>query len=99
MAAIGLVHGDDQNFPDAAEFRPERFLGDDPPAPGSWIPFGGGARRCLGAGFSLLEATEILRAALARYDVRAVRPKPETAQPRNVTLVPSRGCEILATRR
>jgi cytochrome P450 family 135 len=99
MAAMGLVHGDEQNFPDAGIFRPERFLSDTPPAPGTWIPFGGGTRRCIGAGFSLLESTEILRAALAQYDVQAVRPEPETAQPRNVTLVPSRGCEVIATKR
>jgi cytochrome P450 len=99
MAAIGLVQSDEQHFPDAEEFRPQRFLGDNPPAPGTWIPFGGGTRRCIGAGFSLLEATEILRAALTRYDVHAVRATPEKAQPRNVTLVPSRGCEVLMTRR
>jgi cytochrome P450 len=99
MAAIGLVQSDEQHFPGAGVFRPQRFLSDNPPAPGTWIPFGGGARRCIGAGFSLLEATEILRAALTRYDVHAVRPRPETAQPRNVTLVPSRGCEVLMTRR
>jgi cytochrome P450 len=99
MAAIGLVHSDEQNFPEPGEFRPQRFFSDDPPAAGTWIPFGGGTRRCIGAGFSLLEATEILRAALTRYDVHAVRSTPETAQPRNVTLVPSRGCEVLMTRR
>jgi cytochrome P450 len=99
MAAIGLVQGDEQNFPQVNEFRPDRFLGDNPPAPGTWIPFGGGTRRCIGAGFSLLEATEILRAALSRYDVRPVRQEPEKATPRNVTLVPSRGAEIIATPR
>ncbi|MEV8378547.1 cytochrome P450 [Kribbella sp. NPDC056861] len=99
MAAMGLVHADEQNFPGAGTFRPERFLTDTPPAAGTWIPFGGGTRRCIGAGFSLLESTEILRAALTQYDVRAVRPEAETAQPRNVTLVPSRGCEVIATKR
>jgi cytochrome P450 len=99
MAAIGLVQGDEANYPQVNEFRPERFLGENPPAPGTWIPFGGGTRRCIGAGFSLLEATEILRAALSRYDVRPVRPEPEKATPRNVTLVPSRGAEIIATPR
>ena len=99
MPAMGLLHSDEQHYPQPLEFRPDRFLGDNPPAPGTWIPFGGGARRCIGAGFSLLEATEILRATLTRYGVRAVREAPETAQPRNVTLVPSRGCEIVAERR
>ncbi|QNE20519.1 cytochrome P450 [Kribbella qitaiheensis] len=99
MAAIGLVQGDEQNYPQVNEFHPDRFLGDNPPAPGTWIPFGGGTRRCIGAGFTLLESTEILRAALTRYNVHALRPEPEKATPRNVTLVPSRGCELIATPR
>jgi cytochrome P450 len=99
MAALGLVHADGEHYPAPGEFRPDRFLSEDPPAAGSWIPFGGGARRCIGAGFSLLEATEILRATLTRYDVQPVRPEPEPARPRNVTLVPSRGCEVVVTRR
>jgi cytochrome P450 len=99
MAAIGLVQGDEQNFPEVDTFRPGRFLGDHPPAPGTWIPFGGGTRRCIGAGFSLLESTEILRAALSRYNLAPVRSEPEKAEPRNVTLVPSRGAEVIATRR
>ncbi|WP_433015328.1 cytochrome P450 [Kribbella sp. CA-294648] len=98
MAAIGLVQADEQNYPDVKAFQPERFLGEDAPPPGTWIPFGGGTRRCIGAGFSLLEATEILRAALTRYDVRAAA-KPEPAKPRNVTLVPAKGCTLTANPR
>jgi cytochrome P450 len=99
MAAIGLVHRDGEHFPMPMDFRPQRFLSDDPPAPGTWIPFGGGARRCIGAGFSLMEGTEILRAALAAYDFHAPDPRPEPAQAKNVTLVPRRGAEVLVTRR
>jgi cytochrome P450 len=99
MAAMGLVHRDAEHFPRPEEFRPRRFLSDDPPAPGTWIPFGGGARRCIGAGFSLMEGTEILRATLGEYDVTAPDPRPEPAQPKNVTLVPRRGAEIAVTRR
>ncbi|MEU4193395.1 cytochrome P450 [Kribbella sp. NPDC026611] len=99
MAAIGLVHRDAEHFPVPEEFRPQRFLADDPPAPGTWIPFGGGARRCIGAGFSLMEGTEILRAALGSYDVSAPDPKPEPAQPKNVTLVPRNGAEITVSPR
>ncbi|MEU4395170.1 cytochrome P450 [Kribbella sp. NPDC023855] len=98
MAAIGLVQADEQNYPDVRAFQPERFLGEDPPPAGTWIPFGGGTRRCIGAGFSLLEATEILRAALSRFTVTAPE-KPEPAKPRNVTLVPAKGCTLTATRR
>jgi len=99
MAAIGLVHRDPEHFPAPKEFRPQRFLSDDPPAPGTWMPFGGGARRCIGAGFSLMEGTEILRAALAAYNFQAPHPKPEPAQAKNVTLVPRHGAEVTVTRR
>lgn len=99
MAAIGLVHRDGEHFPHPKEFRPRRFLSDDPPAPGTWMPFGGGARRCIGAGFSLMEGTEILRAALTAYNLQAPHPKPEPAQPKNVTLVPRHGAEITVTPR
>jgi cytochrome P450 len=99
MAGIGLVHEDPAHHPDPREFRPERFLGEHPAPASSWIPFGGGVRRCIGAGFSLMEATEILRVVLGRYDVRAARPSPEPAKARNVTLVPSRGCEVVVTPR
>jgi cytochrome P450 family 135 len=99
MPAIGLVHADADLHPDPDDFHPERFLGEHPPAPATWIPFGGGLRRCLGAGFSLMEGTEILRATLRRYDVNAARPDPEPTTARNVTLVPARGCEVFVTRR
>jgi cytochrome P450 len=99
MAAMGLVHRDAEHFPQPQEFRPQRFLSDDPPAPGTWMPFGGGARRCIGAGFSLMEGTEILRAALSTYYFQAPHPKPEPAQAKNVTLVPRHGAEILVTHR
>ena len=99
--SILLAHQDEDNFPQAQEFRPERFVkgSTEKVVPNTWIPFGGGVRRCIGAGFSLVEATEILRAALRRYDVRAVQAEPEPARPRNVTLVPARGCEVLVSPR
>jgi cytochrome P450 len=46
-----------------------------------------------------MEGTEILRAALAAYDVHAPDPKPEPAQAKNVTLVPRRGSVVRATPR
>lgn len=99
MPAIGLVHADPAAYPDPGEFRPERFLGDDPVASTSWIPFGGGTRRCLGGGFSLMEGTEVLRAVLSRYDVLPLRAKPEGTRVVNVTLAPARGGELVLRRR
>ncbi|HEX5114942.1 MAG TPA: cytochrome P450 [Pseudonocardiaceae bacterium] len=95
---IGLVQSDARNHPDPDEFRPERFLDGQPPA-NTWIPFGGGVRRCLGAGFSLLEASVVLGEVLRRYDVRPDRRQPERRRARNITLVPSRGARIAITPR
>jgi cytochrome P450 len=93
-----LAHDDPANHDDPGEFRPARFGGKPPPL-GAWIPFGGGVRRCLGAGFSLKEMAAVLRAALTRYDIRPDRTAREFAKPRNITLVPSRGARIVVTPR
>lgn len=96
--SVTLAHEDPAHHDAPAEFRPERFLGK--PAPlGTWIPFGGGVRRCIGAGFSLKEMAATLRSALVRYDIRPARPAPEHSKPRNITLVPSRGASIIAAPR
>ena len=96
--AIGLVQTDPTHFPDPDEFRPERFVGAQPAA-NTWIPFGGGVRRCLGAGFSLLEASVVLGEVLRRYDVRPTVARPEPQRARNITLVPAKGARILVTPR
>jgi cytochrome P450 len=93
-----LAHEDPAHHDTPAEFRPERFLGKPLPL-GTWIPFGGGVRRCLGAGFSLKEMAAVLQAALTRYDIHPSRQAPEFAKPRNITLVPNRGATITATPR
>jgi cytochrome P450 len=62
-----------------------------------WIPFGGGVRRCIGAGFSLMEGVEVLREIFSRYDVAAVgRDVPKV---RNITSVPRHGAQIKVTPR
>ncbi|MBC6447743.1 cytochrome P450 [Actinokineospora xionganensis] len=95
--SIGLVQSDPDNFAEPEEFHPERFIGAQPEA-GTWIPFGGGVRRCLGAGFSLQEAAAVLRAVLVRYEIEPVGP-PEATITRNITLVPAKGARIVARRR
>jgi cytochrome P450 len=99
MPAIGLVHADRQQHPSPERFRPERFLGDDPPSSHTWLPFGGGARRCLGAGFSLMESEVILREVLTRFEVRPEATRPEPAISRNVTLAPAKGTRVVLRRR
>lgn len=96
--SISLVHHDATLHDEPDTFRPDRFIG-KPPEPGTWIPFGGGARRCISAGFSLQEAVAVLKATLTRYDLSPATARPEYPKPRNITLVPSRGARIIATPR
>ena len=83
-----LVHRSPRLHPEPARFRPERFL-DGAAEPYTWIPFGGGIRRCLGAGFALLEMREVLRAVVPRADLRPARPASERTRRRGVTLAPA----------
>ena len=87
-------------WPRASEFRPERWLEDRVggtvnPDPVSWIPFGGGVRRCAGAPFAEMEMREVLRAA-ADLELRPARPEPEHARRSMLVLTPHRGGAVLA---
>ena len=89
--SILLAHQREENHPHHDRFDPERFVGRNP-APNTWIPFGGGVRRCIGAGFSLMEGVAVLRAVLTAYDVEAVGP--DHPRVRNITSVPHHGARI-----
>jgi len=52
MASAYLIHHDAEIYPEPHAFRPERFIGTTP-GTYTWIPFGGGRRRCLGASFAV----------------------------------------------
>src|SRR3954451_6850254 len=81
-------------WPQAGAFRPERWLEGPQPDPLSWIPFGGGVRRCAGAPFAEMEVREVLRAA-ADLRLRPVRPASERARRSLLVVVPERGGEVL----
>jgi cytochrome P450 len=85
-------------FPDPHEFRPERFL-DGSPAPYTFIPFGGGTRRCIGAAFAVMEMKTVLRAVVTRVELRAAGRRPEAQRVHHVTQVPSRGGRVVAAPR
>jgi cytochrome P450 len=96
--SILLAHQDPESFPEPERFRPERFL-DGEVAPNTWIPFGGGVRRCIGAGFSLMEGVAVLREVLAAFDVTVLEGHQDRPRVRNITSVPDRGARIVVTPR
>jgi cytochrome P450 len=89
-----LAHRRPELWPDPTAFRPERFLA-GAPAPYSWLPFGGGVRRCAGAAFATMELHEVLRAVVRRFELRPDRPEGERMRRRGVTLTPSRGGRVV----
>jgi cytochrome P450 len=96
--AIALVQTSKEAFPDPEDFRPERFL-DGSPAPYTFIPFGGGIRRCIGAAFAVMEMKTVLSTVLQRVELTAADRRPEQPRTHHVTQVPARGGRVIATAR
>jgi cytochrome P450 family 135 len=95
---ISEVHRNPDAYEDPDEFRPERYIGKNP-ASATWIPFGGGVHRCIGAGFSLQESAIVLGEALRRYDIGVKQKAPERPTSRHVTQIPANGSQIVVTPR
>jgi cytochrome P450 len=93
--SIAGIHRRADRYPRPAEFRPERFLDPDAPDTYSWIPFGGGTRRCLGASFALMEMRVVLRRVLERTRLRPASRRPERVLRRGVTMVPRGGVRVV----
>ena len=85
-----LVQHDPEIYEDPYAFRPERFL-DEQPGTYTWIPFGGGRRRCLGASFAMLEMKLVLRAVLSKREVAMGGGAVELNRRRSITLSPRDG--------
>jgi cytochrome P450 len=98
MASAYLLHHDPDLYPEPHAFRPERFLGTSP-GTYTWIPFGGGRRRCLGASFAVLEMKVVLRAALRRYELRPASARPEMTRRRSITFSPAGGTTMVLHQR
>jgi cytochrome P450 len=91
---IYLVHRRPEVYPEPGRFRPERFL-DSSPGTYTWIPFGGGVRRCLGASFALFEMSTVLSTVVSHVRLRAATPGGEAVRRRAITLTPSRGAQVV----
>jgi len=96
--SIYLLHRRGDVYDEPRAFRPERFLGKSP-GTYTWIPFGGGVRRCLGASFAQFEMKVVLRELVSRLDIRAARAQPETRVRRAIVFAPARGGELVAAPR
>jgi cytochrome P450 len=92
--SIIVSHSRPDNFDRPERFLPERFLEQHVEA-NTWIPFGGGVRRCIGAGFSLMEGVAVLREVLTGYDVRVPAGARDRPKVRNITSVPRHGARIV----
>jgi cytochrome P450 len=96
--SIRIIHRRGDLYPDPDAFRPERFLGADAPDTYTWVPFGGGTRRCIGASFAQMEMRIVIARVLERAALRAADPQPEQVQFRAITLSPRNGTRVVMTR-
>jgi cytochrome P450 len=91
------VHHDPSIYPEPHSFRPERFLTEQPDTYG-FVPFGGGAHRCVGATLALLEIKIVLREILARFELGPASAREARPVPRAVTLAPRGGARVRVLR-
>ncbi|WP_093118040.1 cytochrome P450 [Thermoleophilum album] len=96
--AIYLVHKRPDVYPEPMRFRPERFL-ERPPGTYTWLPFGGGVRRCIGASLAQLELALALAGIVQRFDITPGRPGDEARVRRAVTWAPAADGEVVLAAR
>jgi cytochrome P450 family 110 len=95
---LPLIHGDPATYSDPERFRPERFL-ERSYGPHQFLPFGGGAKRCLGATFAVQEMMIVIAGLLARFQIRLRRDREVRPRARTITVAPAGGVELVLARR
>jgi cytochrome P450 family 135 len=93
VPSITLVHEDAGLYPEPDRFEPDRMVGATL-SPTTWLPFGGGNRRCLGAGFAMVEMRVVLREILRRVELQTTTARDERAKIKHVIMTPHRGARI-----
>lgn len=94
MGCIYLLHQREDIYPQHSQFRPERFL-ERQFSPYEFMPFGGGARRCIGEALALFEMKLVLATILSHYDLALADSRLEKPQRRGLTLTPARGVKMV----
>jgi cytochrome P450 len=94
IPAIFLVHRRPDIYPEPERFEPERFL-EQAPGTYTWIPFGGGVRRCLGGAFAQFEMNVVLSELLEHWHLEPARRKSEPVLRRAITETPRHDAEVL----
>jgi cytochrome P450 len=92
---IHLIHRDERHYSEARRFLPERFVG-KVPGTYTWIPFGGGVRRCLAASYAEMEMKRVLRIVLETTELRAVEDSGERARKSAISFAPDQKGLVIA---
>ena len=98
IASITMAHNSQQNFADPKVFNPDRFLGGNPDTH-TWIPYGGGIRRCIGAAFANMEMNVTLRTLLREFELGTTYAAGERRHSRGIATAPARGGRAVVYRR
>jgi cytochrome P450 len=98
LVGISQTHANPEVFPDPDRFDPQRFIGSKPSS-FAWIPFGGGARRCVGAVFANMEMDVVLRTVLRQFTIDTTTAAGEKWHSRGVSYTPKNGGRIVVHRR
>lgn len=96
---IYLMHRRADIYPEPLEFQPERFLGGADAGAYTWIPFGGGVRRCVAASFAQLEIKRVIEVVLREFELRPAVAESESAARSSVSFAPGGGARVVASRR
>jgi len=98
IVSISRLHADAEFFPDPDRFDPKRFVGAKPPS-FAWLPYGGGARRCVGAVFANMEMDVVLRTVLRHFTIETTDAPGEKFHSRGIAYTPKDGGKIVVHRR